>query len=131
MSDEDRVDTVPPPAGEDDAYSAPTRMGAGPPPDVLAEMQNAAQGGRAMKPLELPARSSKRPSRGPPPEAPAPERVPPPSAREVPAASSPAVLSTAGAGSSTAPAPESLTRGLVVLVAALAMTVTVYALLAR
>lgn len=78
MNDENdelhRVDTVPPPDGEGDAYSAPTRVGAGPPVQVLAALREAAASGRPLKPVELPKGASVAPAPMPsiPPPAPAP-----------------------------------------------------------
>jgi hypothetical protein len=54
----DRVDTVPPPDGEDDAYSAPTRMHSTPPEDLLEAMKEAARKGVPLKPQTLPSRST-------------------------------------------------------------------------
>jgi hypothetical protein len=53
-SDLHRVDTVPPPEG-DDAYNAPTRVGVGPDASVLDAMRVAAATGRPLKPPTIPA----------------------------------------------------------------------------
>ncbi len=60
MSDDQvfKVDTVPPPDGEGDAYNAPTRVGAGPPVDVLDAMKKAATSGNPLKPQAIPAAAS-------------------------------------------------------------------------
>jgi hypothetical protein len=60
-----RVDTVPPPDGEGDAYSAPTRVGAGPPVQVLAALREAAASGRPLKPQDLPKGASIAPAAAP------------------------------------------------------------------
>jgi hypothetical protein len=58
-----RVDTVPPPPGEGDAYNAPTRVGEMP-ESVLEAMKKAAEQGTALKPMSLP-KSSQRPASTP------------------------------------------------------------------
>lgn len=56
MSEESiyKVDTVPPPGDEGDAYNAPTRVGAMPPMQVLEAMREAAATSSPMKPVTLP-----------------------------------------------------------------------------
>ena len=69
MSDKDdekkpgvyEVDTMPPPPGESDPYSAATRVGAMP-LDVLAAMKEATLSGNPLKPQDLPKFSSAPPS---------------------------------------------------------------------
>ena len=56
-----RLDTVPPPAGAGDAYSAPTRVGEMP-ASVLDMMKKAAIEGTQLKPLTLPKKSSNPPA---------------------------------------------------------------------
>ncbi|MBX3187574.1 MAG: hypothetical protein KF819_11190 [Labilithrix sp.] len=53
-----RVDTVPPPAGEGDAYSAPTKVGPMP-QSVLDAMKKAAMTGAPLKPVSLPSQAPK------------------------------------------------------------------------
>jgi hypothetical protein len=121
----DKIDTVPPPAGEDDAYSAPTRLGAAPPPEILAEMHRAAQTGRPMKPMDLPQSST--PPR-PMPEASGGTDQPPPSSSVARA-----VEASAGETASDAQPRDngSLARATFGLVMLLAVVATLYALVAR
>jgi hypothetical protein len=63
MAPRDDPDTVPPPAGEDDAYSAATRVGAMP-PEVLAQLR--AEGGVDEPPREV-AKPTPPPVPRPPP----------------------------------------------------------------
>jgi hypothetical protein len=58
MDDVERVDTVPPPPGEDDAYNAPTRVHSAPPEDLLDAMKEATRLGVPLKPQSLPARTT-------------------------------------------------------------------------
>lgn len=53
-----RVETVPPPPGEADAYSAPTKIGAMP-AAVLDDMKKAALSGAPLKPTALPNQGPK------------------------------------------------------------------------
>ncbi len=53
-----RVETVPPPPGEHDAYSAPTKIGAMP-VGVLDAMKQAALSGAPLKPMALPNQAPK------------------------------------------------------------------------
>lgn len=63
-----RVDTVPPPAGENDAYNAPTKVGPMP-LSVLDAMKKATMTGTPLKPVALPNQSSKSASEKPAEEA--------------------------------------------------------------
>jgi hypothetical protein len=100
MADDDdegihRVDTVPPPDGEGDAYNAPTRVGAGPPEAVLESLRQAAATGLPLKPPSLPRTAAAQdaapaagsaPTPGVAPEAPAtPPSPAPPAAKTSPA----------------------------------------------
>jgi hypothetical protein len=58
----DRIDTVPPPPGEDDAYSAPTKLHSMPPDDLLEAMKEATRKGVPLKPQSLPVRGNGPPS---------------------------------------------------------------------
>jgi hypothetical protein len=122
----DKVDTVPPPAGEEDAYSAPTRLGAAPPPEILAEMHRAAQTGRPMKPIELPRNST--PPRSDESGSGATDAEAPSSAvaaRAVNAAAAENAIDTEPRGGA------SLGRATFGLFALLAVVTTLYALVAR
>jgi hypothetical protein len=73
MDDVQRVDTVPPPPGEDDAYSAPTRLHSAPPEAVLSAMKEATKFNRPLKPVTIPKpeegpNSSSRPKATPVPD---------------------------------------------------------------
>ena len=119
MSDEEiyRVDTVPPPDGEGDAYNAATRVGAAPPEAVLHAMKEASRSGNPLKPQALPKGLSVPPS---PEAAPgAAVAAPPPS---VTAPEPPAVDALAAPSFAT-----TATR----LAIALAVVVVVFALVGR
>ena len=123
MSDEElhRVDTVPPPDGEGDAYNAPTRVGAGPPVQVLAELREAAAAGRQLKPQSLPRPTSVAP---PASAAPAPLATTSGETASAPPAST--------AGASEAVTSElALTPALARVLLVLAAIVGIYALVGR
>lgn len=108
-----RVDTVPPPGGEDDAYSAPTKIGVLMPGDVERLMA-----GGSERPIEIPCDVED--LRGPSSPAPALESVPVPVSAPPPAPVVAAAPRARGAGSRVAWVPMIL---MLVLVAVAVLTV--------
>ena len=92
-----QIDTVPPPPGEDDAYSAPTRVGAMP-PEVLEALRNAGINMDKKSAPRVPAAPVPRPA----------VAAPRPAVAEPPKVSVESVAAEAAPVASAAPAPAAL-----------------------
>lgn len=132
MSDEEqiyKVDTVPPPPGEGDAYNAPTRVGAMPPPQVLEAMREAAATGKPLKPQSLPV-ASVPPAASATPVPPPPREIPPAeeslAVEAAPSFTFPEPLSRAVVTHAAWPTSRLVVAGLAIFAAAVALVFVVF-----